>query len=354
MAEIINNNYLGAVPNIVNASQTTGGATSNMQISDGKTWDSFVTAQIENLIKSYDVRNTNGIPNINSILTKWHQQITTDYKHDTNFTPHVSGFYMIFMVHGTWYNKYQSYVKGGNEAGLSTPLTGGSGQKVVSFKNPTGYFNMLATDIDIPDITEEYISVSSRIRNSFMPSRNYFVSDFTISYIENINLDIMRYHEAWHKFMNLVKRGEITDIIDDCEKSSSGYFMEVPYSNAVWVAVFKPFTTDIQLLIKLVGVMPVTMPLKQVIGNRSQSKMTVLNISYKAADIFYKFYKDTNELLGDDGELAKAFQSEVMHPSDGAPTTSNINSSGNNSIVQAAINAGNTAFANLTTGIPGF
>jgi hypothetical protein len=124
--------------------------------------------------------------------------------------------------------------------------------------------------------------------------------------------------------MNLIKRGEIEGIIEDCEKSNNGYFMEVPYSNAVWVAVFKPFTTDIQMLIKLVGVMPVTMPLKQVIGNRSQSKMTVLNISYKAADIFYKFYTNTKEMLEDDGMLATSFQSEVMSPSDsGGSNTTN-------------------------------
>jgi hypothetical protein len=69
------------------------------------------------------------------------------------------------------------------------------------------------------------------------------------------------------------------------------------------------------MLVKLIGVMPVTMPLKQVIGNRSQSKMTVLNISYKAADLFYKFYTNTDELLSDANSnkksLAASFLSEV-------------------------------------------
>jgi hypothetical protein len=172
----------------------------------------------------------------------------------------------------------------------------------------------MATDIDIPDLTEEYVSVSSRLRNSFMPLRNYFVSDFNISYIENLNLDIMRYHEAWHKFMDLVKRGEV-DLYteEECRKVSSGYFIDMPYSNAVWVAVFKPFTTEIQMLVKLIGVMPVTMPLKQVIGNRSQSKLTVLNISYKAADVFYKFYNNTQELLEDANSDKKSLAASFIH-----------------------------------------
>jgi hypothetical protein len=61
--------------------------------------------------------------------------------------------------------------------------------------------------------------------------------------------------------------------------------------------------------------MPVTMPLKQVVGNRSQSKMTVLNMSYKAADLFYKFYNNTQEFLKDaesGGLLASSFKKEVM------------------------------------------
>jgi hypothetical protein len=233
---------------------------------------------------------------------------------------------MIFMVHGPWYEDYVKYVAadGPNNAGLSKAPSGAAlsanfgddREKVgnVHLNNPGSYFNMLATDIDVPDITEEYISVSSRLRNSFVPSRNYFVSDFSISYVENINLDIMRYHEAWHKYMQLIRRGEDIYKISkaDCEKANNGYFVEMPYANAVWVAVFKPFTTDIQLLIKLIGVMPVTMPLKQVVGNRSASKMTVLNISYKAADLLYKFYNSTEEFIKDKGMLAESFREEVM------------------------------------------
>ena len=116
--------------------------------------------------------------------------------------------------------------------------------------------------------------------------------------------------------MNLIRRGEalgdVSSSKETCAEKNSGYFLEMPFANAVWVAVFRPFTTDIQLLIKLVGVMPVTMPLKQIIGNRGTSKMTVLNMSYKASDLQYKFYHDTTELLGDDGALSRSFREEVL------------------------------------------
>jgi len=307
----------------------------NAQKGKDQTWDNLVASKIKALADSYDLNNDK----ITNILYDWHRQVTLGYKHDKNFSPHINGFYMIFMVHGTWYEDYKKYVgaDGPNDAGLSklpkgselSSSFGDEREKIgdLHLNNPGSYFNMLATDIDVPDITEEYISVSSRLRNSFVPSRNYFVSDFSISYVENINLDIMRYHEGWHKYLNLVRRGEVNPYegsSKECHNNNNGYFVEVPYSNAVWVAVFRPFTTEIQLLIKLIGVMPVTMPLKQIVGNRSASKMTVLNISYKAADLFYKFYNSTKEFLEDNGNLASAFRTEVMNASVTSPSATNV------------------------------
>jgi hypothetical protein len=101
---------------------------------------------------------------------------------------------------------------------------------------------------------------------------------------------------------------------EECNRlnPADSVFLDMPFTNAIWVTVFEPFTTNIQLLIKLIGVMPVNIPLKQIIGNRSQSKMTVLNMQYKAADMFYKFYNGTEGLLNDTGELASAYKREVL------------------------------------------
>ncbi len=287
-----------------------------------KTWDDLVKQQITAQVERYDV----GDDVVKKVLIDWHASVTLGNKRSKYFTPHISGFYMIFMVHGTWYEQYLNYVNNlQNEAGLSKPPSSKAFSKdmeTITLKNPNSYMNLMATDIDVPDITEEYTSVSSRLRNSFVPSRNYFVSDFSISYIENINLDVMRYHEAWHKYLNLIKRGEVTGNLSGedsktiCQEKNKGYFLEMPFSNAIWIAVFRPFTTEIQLLIKLIGVMPVTMPLKQIVGNRSQSKMTVLNISYKAADLQYKFFNNTKEMWEDSGALSSAFKREVMFPTD--------------------------------------
>ncbi len=298
----------------------------------GSSWDDIVRKQIENLASTYSEDTS-----VNKVLAKWHEDITLGPKRNANFTPHVNGFYMVWMVHGTWYDNYLNHLKYGTDenGGFNPYAAGDSNARTLPNISDSPYkrvldithasmgpstknnsFNMLATDIDIPDITEEYLSVSSRLRNSFVPSRNYFVSDFSISYIENINLEVIRYHEAWHKYLELLKRGEIKMYENEaeCRAADDGrdIFLDMPFSNAVWVAVFHPFTTDIQLLIKLIGVMPVTMPLKQVVGNRSASKLTVLNMQYKAADIHYKFYNGTKDMLEDPGLLYNSFKQEII------------------------------------------
>jgi len=276
----------------------------NLNLDLRGTWNEAVDTQIMQLAEQYSQTE-----NVKNILFNWHKNITTGIRY--SYSPHINGFYMVFMQHGTWYDDYLAYMKE-HKSGDSLTLS----QLPDTNFDLKKTFPILATDIDLPDITKEYITVSSRLRNSFVAARDYFVSDFTVSYIENINMDVMRYHEAWNKYITLAKTGALNNKsnILNCstQKLNSDYFIDVPYANAIWIAVFKPFTTDIQLLIKIMGVMPVNNPLKQLIGNRSQSKMTVLNLSYKGADMFYKFYDGTEQVYNDPGVLATSFKREIL------------------------------------------
>jgi hypothetical protein len=272
----------------------------------GLSIEDIIRSQIAGLASKYAGSNSA----VANILSEWHASVTLGMRRNPNFSPHVNGFYMIHMISGTWYDRFKDHQNNYTEPlGISSSTTEG----ILKNTNP---FYMMATDIEVPDLTEEYVSVSSRIRNSFIPSRNYFVADFNVSYIENVNLEVIRYHEAWLKYLDLLKRGEVNMYNSEAEckalNPTDSVFLDMPFTNAVWVTVFEPFTTNIQLLIKLIGVMPVNIPLKQIVGNRSQSKMTVLNMQYKAADMFYKFYNGTEDLLADNGELAKAYKREVL------------------------------------------
>lgn len=274
--------------------------------------ETFIQDNIKKLTETYDNDN------IQKKMNEWYTGVTSGYKYKV--TPHVNGFYFVFMSHGTWYDEYLKYMKTGDPKYTLSPVLNEG-------KNVDKNFFRLATDIDIPDINKEYISVSSRLRNSFSPSRDYFVSDFNISYIEDRDLTITRYHEAWDKYISLLKLGRIQSNVENINANSS-YFIDTPYTNAVWVVLLKPFSAEIQMLIKLIGVVPVNFSLKNIIGNRSSSKISTLTQTYKASNIFYKIYNEGNDAIYSinnaniiNGEhftinnsdmLAKAFSQEII------------------------------------------
>ena len=132
----------------------------------GDEWNKIVVDQISKLAQNYS-----GNENVKNILGKWLENVTIGFKHNEKFSPHVNGFYMIFMVHGTWYDKYKSYVSGVGSTGTtpthSDNATGLSSAPApwILGKNPKSYMNMMATDVDIPDITEEYIFKYRQIKS---------------------------------------------------------------------------------------------------------------------------------------------------------------------------------------------
>ena len=250
-------------------------------------------------------------------------------------SPYINGYYLIFMQTGDWgfdivilsedqlsatnvseffkarkiHHADQKYT----EAQLS--------DNIKSFGNLT--FPLLATDIDLPEPSKEYTNVSSRSQSITAYHKEILLPDFTISYIENQNLDVIRYHEMWHKTIELYRRGlavtpnetkRDTDIL-------KSYFYSVPYLNNIWVLALD-VQFDIKALISLVGVKPVSMPLKSFLGNRSSPKMTVYNINYKASAMFYQFYKDTNDFIKKASDqnniLSKSFKDFLTDMKDNA------------------------------------
>jgi hypothetical protein len=141
--------------------------------------------------------------------------------------------------------------------------------------------------------------------------------DFNISYIENSDMYIIRYHELWHKAIELYRRGKIQMSLNDFISTKSKYFYQVPYANGIFVLIFD-ISYQVRGLIYLVGVKPVSMPLKQVVGNRSGSKMTVYNIQYKLSNMYYKFFKDTKDFnkyldQSDKYVLANLFKKNLLN-----------------------------------------
>jgi len=215
-----------------------------------------------------------------------YRQLTIDLGKDWH--PYVNGRYMIFMQHGTWINHISEVPE---DKRIFSEYT----YKLFANNFSRDIFTRLATDIDLPQLNNEYLTLSTRNQGITYFHRQTLLPDFTISYIENQkDLDIIQYHDLWFKMMELYRRGELRS--STIKSNKCKYFYEVPYLNAVWVIIFD-IAFNIRGLIYLIGVKPVNHPLRDFLGNRSNSKITVYNIQYKTTNMYYSFFKNTKDFL---------------------------------------------------------
>jgi len=243
-----------------------------------------------------------------------HSSITDGYK---TFAPHVSGFYYIHMVHGTWWDHYKSVGSlsvSGSQDDLFGEFSKYSNKMYYSIKKN---FGKMATDIDIPQINIEYESISGKQRTLNYANRMHYASDFSISYVESYENEVIRYHEMWIKYIDALRQGYLPNINGsngnkrfEPGKTDKEFSVDIPYFNAVWIAIYKPFSTKISGLIKILGVSPINFPIKQVIGDRGKNQLTTINQNYKSNDMVFKFFDTEKEAM--DSEFYQEFIEDVQ------------------------------------------
>ncbi len=222
----------------------------------------------------------------------------------SDFDPYTNGNYAVFMCHGPWLEAAQRSPKGKhmNYISYMDKKKTIDANKNKLFDDAEGIinFSQSITDVDIPEPTKEYIAVSTRQKNSFVNTRDFAGSDFNLTYIENKNLDVFKYHEIWHKSIELIREGllyvpEDSIRIQGTSLIQSEYLIPNPYSNATFVLLFKAKTFEVTGLIVLFGVMPVNLPFKNLVGDRSGSKVATYTMNYKFMDMQYAFYDGWNQ-----------------------------------------------------------
>ena len=252
--------------------------------------------------------SSSSIAKEDKIRLRMHELITHEY---SKMSPHVNGYYYIHMVHGTWKEtvaNIQSDASIGTYDKEYINQNDKSKFEDVQFNRLDQQFGQLATDIDIPQINIEYESISGKSRNLNYASKIHFAGDFSINFLENYQNDVFRYHETWFKYIDALKKGYINQPLrNEINNPDTETFIEVPYFNAVWVVIFAPFSTNIRGLIKIMGVSPVNLPFKQIIGDRSKSTLTTINQNYKSNDMIHQFFEDEKD------QKNSAFYSDFMN-----------------------------------------
>lgn len=202
------------------------------------------------------------------------------------WSPHVNGWYYVNMVHGSWaydlMDTTKKYVEEYKEFSPDPHLL-----------IPRAIKNMghLIKDIDPTQLNIEYETISGRVRNVQHATRIMSTSEFSLTFKENRELDNFRYHEFWFDYIEAYKKGFISSPSGE-DSYTSNPFIKIPYLNAVWIVLFKPFSFELQGLIKIMGATPTGLPIKEVMGQRSGPQVTTYSINYKAVDTIMVMYGD--------------------------------------------------------------
>jgi hypothetical protein len=237
--------------------------------------------------------------NLNSNYIDYIDIIKNINMHHYESTPFVNGYYYIHVQNGNWIKNYNSHI---------------TSTQIITNKNNPEDLKKIGQNMgkyifqtELPNIMLETETVSGRLKNVNYATKLQLTGDFSISYHDNYKLDVNNYHNAWLKYIDLLRRGDI-NLLDEVNYNDTDPFFEVPYFNAIWVIIFIPMTTIPIAIFKLMGVMPINTTHQQLLGDRGSPTIGLFNQSYKCNDIIF----DINNLGGQENnslfsELNKEF-----------------------------------------------
>ena len=193
-------------------------------------------------------------------------------------TPDISGYSLIFLV---------PPILSGLGMGFSNSPSG-----IITSRNSI----FQALEFSPPDVSinTDDISSSSRVKIPFVIGKTSG-GQMSISYIENMRLDAYAFHNNWFHYMEQVALGYMDPAEEYLESG------ELDYATSAFVMRFKPDMKSMVYLGKAVGIFPINLPSKDIIGSRQSVQLTTINVSYACAD-----YREI-ALIGNDFTVSKTY-----------------------------------------------
>jgi hypothetical protein len=145
-----------------------------------------------------------------------------------------------------------------------------------------------ATEFSPPECTLniDQVASSSNVRIPYAVGKTSG-GQMSISYVENMRLDNYAFHNNWVNYIEQVMLGYL-DPSDDVINSG-----ELDYATSAFVMRYKPDMKSMVYLGKAIGIFPINLPNKEIIGSRQNPTLTTFSINYACTD-----YREIS-LIGD-------------------------------------------------------
>lgn len=185
--------------------------------------------------------------------------------------PDISGYTLLFMVPPD----LSGYRKTGNANYSKDGL---------SFMNETSKLTpLLATNFVPPTIELGTGALAGSAGTQHYATKLAITDSMSVTYIDNMNLDVYSMHSTWIKYIFQVLEGTLEP---DPTYISSG---TIDYAASFYFVKFMPNMSSIQYVGKAIGCFPRGMPTQDVIGNRTSNELTTVTFTYVVSD-----YREAN------------------------------------------------------------
>jgi hypothetical protein len=119
--------------------------------------------------------------------------------------------------------------------------------------------------------------------------------EFSINFHDTNKLDLTTYNSTHIKFIEALRRGDVTLMDNDKTEQPTDYFIKMPYYDAFWILVFKPFSTIPVAIFKIMGIYPNNLPFQQIVGDRGNPTLGIFSQTFKCNDVIFDFIGDNGD-----------------------------------------------------------
>jgi len=201
-----------------------------------------------------------------------------------SYNPDITGYTLIFMVPPEFSSvEYEAdtklnFVSLNSVESLLSPL-GLTQQKITSLNDFAKIVPFLATEFTPPQTEVQNAQVQSRTGAMSYATDVHETETVSISYIESNPLTIYKFHLLWIDYIREILKGAIEPASKYIDPLNQDFGIQ-DYLASFYIVKYIPDLSTISYVSKCIGVFPLRLPSKELIGTRTTNEICVLPFEY--------------------------------------------------------------------------
>jgi len=211
-----------------------------------------------------------------------------------NFNPDITGYTLLFMQPPEFsaieYNDGVAKMKNTQLFSQILNKVGLAPQTITTLMDFSKVYPFMATDYTPPQTQVQSAQVQSRTGALSYASDVHETESISVSFLESNPLTIYKFHLLWVEYMRDILKGEIQPAKKYLDPEDKSYFGAQDYLASLYIVKYIPDMKTISYASKCIGVFPLGLPSKELIGSRNTNEICVLPFEYSCIE--YREYVD--------------------------------------------------------------